>query len=1110
MVRFWPEQDPNRGAGERLGLAIYTSNHLRILLDRLAETYRTSPRSPLEDEWLVVQSRGMARWLTLSLAEPLGISASFAFDLPKSFCFRMTDLVLEKDREKRLQQTLFADRQRLTWALFSTLPKLLHLGEFAPVSRYLKDDPNQLKCFQLASRVADCFDNYQLYRPDMLKRWSSGHSDPTHGEETWQRLWWREVMASTDDQPLHELIHEAMSALRNNNQPEKLPERLAIFGISSLPPLFLALIDCLAARMDVSIFVVNPTEHFWGDLPASAKSKWIGAQNSNSDFEDFGHDLLISLGRQGRDFFNLLQQMDVDGQAWRPLTFRVPPRDHLLHHLQADIAGLIRRGPGETEGAIAIETGDQSLQCHICHSPLREMEVLRDLILATFESMPDLRLHEILVMVPDITKYAPFIEATFGNADTPASYLPFSIADQSLSDTLPLIQAVLSLIEVVTGRMPAHAVFDLLEVPAIRRRFQIGDAELDELRRWIEATNIAWARDGKHRQTHFSLPKFEENSWRQGLDRMMLSYAMGDFTGMVGGMAPIGQATTSQAELLGHFTQFMTSMFQCQGPLGKPQTLAKWAEIFNDLLQTFFLAETEEEESALQSVRDRIAMFPEVAQQSQIDTELNLALVLEPMRQLLRQEGFGSGFINGKITFCAMKPMRTIPYKVVCMAGLNDGDFPRQDQPSSFDLMEKSRRPGDRSMREDDRYLFLEAILACESRLLLTYVGHHPEDMQPVPPSSVLQELLTHLDRAFHTGGGKPVSDQILIHHPAQPFDRRYFDDRYPDFFTYDPTRYASAMVHQTRERPPFLDQPLPKLDPQHSLQLSSLVQFWKHPSKYLCQEILGIRFTGQERPLNESEPLEVDGLLKYQLNQRIFESHAESVGDPLELRLKAEGLLPPGHLGKAHYTQCEQHAGNLVAISREKTYLEAQRFAVKVGDFTLEANFTDLTTEGRFVARAARINPSNMVEIWLHHLFFQVIPKSPVQGERITEIAGMTSRAVQHYRLLPVPDAEARLIELIESFISGQTQPLPLFGESSFCCAKDAFKADGHKLKAKFDIKDNWTPGEHVYNPGNCDPYFRLCFGHEPNFDFQPPEAHQRAAPSFWGPFFAAIEEVT
>jgi len=1060
---------------------------------------------------LVVQSRGMARWVTLSLAEPLGIAASFAFELPKSFCFRMTDLILETPDESPSLNTIFADRQRLTWSLFGTLPGLLDKPELKPVSRYLRDDPNQLKRFQLSSRMADCFDNYQLYRPEMLSQWMKPGFQPSYEEEKWQRLWWLAITGQTDDRPLHELVNSAIDALMAQGDWHRLPKRLSIFGISSLPPLFLQLIHRLSARIEVSIYVVNPTEQFWGDLPTGNKA--IPSPDPGMPEVDmaFGHDLLISLGRQGRDFFNLLQQMDDDGQAWKPLDFPLPPRDSLLHHLQADIANLVRRGPREADAPTVIEKADRSLQCHVCHGPLREMEVLRDLILAAFEELPDLRPHDVLVMVPDITKYAPFIEATFGQSDHQTTYLPFSIADQSLSDTLPLTRAVLALIEVMTGRMAAHSVFDLLEIPAIRRRFGISEPDLEELRHWIDTTKIAWARDGKHRRKGFALPEFEENSWRLGLDRLMLTYAMGDYSGMVCGMAPIGQSTTSQAELLGHFAEFLECLFQFQTPLGKPHTLPNWSEIFNDLLQTFFETEFDEEEVALQSIRDRIATFPEVAETCRIEDELSLNLVLEPLRQLLRQEGFGSGFINGKITFCAMKPMRTIPYKVVCMAGLNDGDFPRQDQPSSFDLMAKSRKPGDRSMREDDRYLFLEAILASEARFVLTYIGHHPEDLQPVPPASVLQELLDHLDRAFQTIDGDPISRQILIHHPAQPFDRRYFDRRFPELFTYNQTRFATALVQSGQTPTPFLTGPLPAAAPEKTLKMTTLADFWKNPARFFCREILGIHFSDRNRQLRDSEPLEVDGLLKYQLDRRIFECKVGESESHLANRLKAEGLLPPGHLGEAHYSHRERKTEHLVTLTKAQTYLPEQRFTVELNDYLLEARFWDLTPAGRFVARPAAIKSQHWLDIWLHHLFIQLVDESELPCDRVTEVAGLKSGQLQHFRLGPVPNADTLLGEVIQGFISGQTSPLPLFGETSFSYAESAFKAEGkEKSKAKIKYADHWMPSNFEFEPGNQNPYYRLCFGHGKNFDFQPPSAHRNVAKAIWFPLFETREEVT
>lgn len=1102
---------PSRG--NPLGLQIFSSNHLHVLFHQFAERLTSEPLPPKDFEWIVVQSRGMSRWLNLSLAKHLGIAASIKYLLPKTFAFQLTALVQETQKSPSSFQSIFEDRQRLAWALHASLPQLLDQETFRPVRQYLRDDSSDLKRFQLASKTADCFDNYQLFRPQMLQQWSRGKAtDPMDPHEAWQRHWWSHLRELESSEPLYQTIYAAIGQIQSGKANLNLPERISFFGVGSLPPLFLDLLACLAHHADVHLYVVTPTEAFWGDLRSPKEQLHQGQLNLfEPNTDDSNHELLVSLGRQGRDFFNLLQAMDHSGQAWHPLAFPVPQRDRLLHHLQADIAELIQRSKHGPHSPITIRPADKSLQIHACQGPLREMEVLRDQLLSAFQDLPDLRPEDVVILVPDIHTYTPFIQAVFANPSHDSLHLPFSIADQRIADEMPLVQALLALLETLSGRMTATEVMSLFEVAAIRRKFQIGDSELETLQHWVMQTRIAWAENGRHRADHFQVPVFEENSWRLGLDRLLLTYAMGTQSAMVENLAPLGQATTSYAELLGQFSSFMELLFAYRKKLARAHGLEQWADVFHHMLLDFFQPDSPLEEEAMQLVRDHLDIFPEVACRFDLEEKVRLPLVIEPLRQLLRQEGFGAGFITGRMTFCALKPMRTIPFKILCIAGLNDGEFPRQDKPFGFDLMARARKRGDRNIREDDRYLFLESMLAAKARLILSYVGYEAGHFNPLPPSSVLQELLTHLDHAFVTESGEPISHQIFLKHPAHPFDHRYFDPRFPQFLSYDPMHYLVANTVKDQQVQPFLTEPLEPQEIAQPIPFQRFIKFWVHPSRYFCEHVLGIRFTSQEPLLSDSEPLALDGLQGYLLDQRIFDCRAQGNEQNLAQRLRSEGLLPPGKLGAAHFAQRHAKTTPLVNAILEKTFLPEMSFQLEIGEFELEGTLKDVTEEGRVFAKPSRITPHSWVRIWLEHLVFQLLPKDQAPIARITEVMCLNAGSLETYLLDPVAEANVILLELLKLFQEGHQQPLPLFGKTSYQYAESDWKIRQPKSRTKkHKLQADWQAGYQVFQPVSEDAYIRLCFGDSPQFETTPPQAHQALAIRFWDPLLACRREVT
>jgi len=454
-------------------LSLHTSNRLDVLVEHLAQTFASEPILPLESEIVVVQSLGMVRWVSLQLAKRLGLAAGLTMPFPGPFCGFLADRLLDDLPEAPPTSTIKDPRQPLpplfghellTWRIFDLLPEIAADktpgdGTSSP-SIYLKEDKDQIKRYQLSVRLASLFDDYQLFRPDMLLAWESQSraEDPTYSDSTegWQRELWR-LLTSTHDRPLEE--HQArrftrlLSHLRRTKRkPKGLPSRLSVFGVSTLPPLFIAVATALARFIPVRLYFTSPTYHYWGDLrsPREASSLRRRLQTTRrapvGDHLETGNPLLAGLGRQGRDFFNLLQQADSGGEAWHELEFVDPGTDCLLHTLQSDILHLIDRGSAADPPRL-LDPNDDSLRIHACHSPRREMEVLRDQLLAAFEQDADLELSDVLVMVPDIAEYSPYIEAVFGVEWQGTPSLPFTIADRYASQEQPLAESLLDLLD---------------------------------------------------------------------------------------------------------------------------------------------------------------------------------------------------------------------------------------------------------------------------------------------------------------------------------------------------------------------------------------------------------------------------------------------------------------------------------------------------------------------------------------------------------------------------------------------------------------------------------------------------------------------------------------
>ncbi|MFM1770851.1 MAG: hypothetical protein RJA22_3380, partial [Verrucomicrobiota bacterium] len=768
------------------GLHLFTSNRMETLAEHLAHCLRTPLSSPLAEEIVVVRNKGMERWLRLELARQLGISARFRFEFPEEFIRQLLQQALpEAAAENPLQ------RDVLAWRIAAVLPDLQDHPAFAPVRHYL-EGRDERKLIQLSGRLANLFDQYQVFRPELVLDWDAGQAgrDPA---AAWQAELWRAVTGHARGLHPAALARRFADALGQPRR-EGLPERVAIFGVSALPPFHLDMMGALAGRVQVNFFLLQPSREYWGDITSPREQdrirrRALGAEEAAFDLHlESGNRLLASLGYLGRDFLKLL----LGAGDWVATeSFTEPGEETLLQAVQADLLHLRDRGaPGSETPRLAVGQDDDSLRIHVCHSPLREMEVLQDHILDWLAKDQTLQPRDIVVMMPDVATYAPFVQAVFGSPEGDAQRLPFSLADRGAREASHVVSTFLDLLALPTTRLGAATLLAPLDTAAVREKFGFSEREIERVRDWVRDLNIRWGIDAEHR-AGLDLPRMDANAWRPGLERLLLGYAIapGDHR-LFAGRLPFADVEGDAAELAGRLAEYAERAFALVRQLGEARPLGAWVELLEGVVGDFFAA-TEEAERELQLLRSTLADLRGQAAVAGFTRPLGLDALRERLEPALAEDLQQGGFLRDGITFCGLKPMRSIPFKVVCLVGMNDGAFPRPTQQASFDLMARQPRLGDRSTREDDRYLFLETLLSARQRLHLSHVGRGIRDNRESPPSVLISELLDYLEQGFYLEGTDPdgndgaLRERLVVPHRLQAFNTDYFNGQDARLFSY-------------------------------------------------------------------------------------------------------------------------------------------------------------------------------------------------------------------------------------------------------------------------------------------------------------------------------------
>ncbi|HRR19785.1 MAG TPA: exodeoxyribonuclease V subunit gamma, partial [Desulfomonilia bacterium] len=660
-------------------MRLYTGNRLEQLACRIADVLVEPLSSPLEKEIIVVQSKGMEHWLSMQLALKHGICANCAFPFPNRILNELFDRVLPEEKRSGVYEA-----DAMAWKIMDALPEFVTRPGFETLAAYLQDDSKGVKLFQLSSHLAEIFNNYIIYRPDMLLAWQEGrHVMPDHlaGLEYWQSLVWRAVCTGEEQAHLAARRDRFLKAL-NPSTAMHLPERISLFGISYLPPFHLEVFHALSCFIPVHVFVLNPCRQYWGDIRSQSEIGMISEKSGHRPSElhlEEGNSILAAMGGVGRELFENLQSFELQETE----LFEDISGDTLLECIQADILDLKNPQPGRPR---TVNTRDYSVQIHSCHSPMREVEVLRDNLLALLDEDPDLKPQDIVVMSPDIEIYAPYIHAVFDISRNSPAFIPFTVSDRSLQAESSLAQTLIGILELNAGRFEATKVIALLESEPVRKKFGLLENDLELILRWVQESGIRWGYDENWKRESGMLDAYE-NTWRFGLDRLLLGYAMpSEGTRWFGSILPYDDMEGDSSRVLGSFLTFLTTLFSRVMSFREKKTLKLWSETLTALLDEFFEAD-ELLAPRMQSVRDVLQRLGDIQEVTATGGGIGCEVIRAYVKNALEDAQEGRAYLSGGVTFCTMLAMRSIPFKVVCMIGMNHADFPRQQRAKGFNLI---------------------------------------------------------------------------------------------------------------------------------------------------------------------------------------------------------------------------------------------------------------------------------------------------------------------------------------------------------------------------------------------------------------------------------------
>lgn len=1125
-----------------MALLIHVGSHPDELVGGLCEMLASPPADPFAQEVVAVPTRGIERWLTQRIASELadrtsgdGVCANVGFPSPR----RLVRDVLRAVPE--LASALDAwEGPALTRTVVSVVDDHLEESWMWLLARFI-DAPNAVDAFgnsqrlRAARKIAGLFTRYARRRPQMVRAWMEGDDlGPDGGAlpegDVWQARLWRLVRARIGTPGLAELIPSALEPIRSGALDVALPERIFVYGLTSVDPMDVEVFEALAATRDVHLHLLHPSPILWRDTAVLAKRDCVGAGSGRASDPTAHlprHPLLRSWAQESRELQLILASRSHTGEPSAGASG--PGAPTLLGRLQRDIRSNVLPAP---VGASA--DGDRSVQIHVCYGARRQVEVLRDAILHVLAADSTLEPRDVVIMTPDLATFAPLLEAVFlGDAGgggpgpgagtlrkrTGEDALPdlrLRIADRAPAATNPLVRFASTVLDLACARLEAGTVRELVAMPVVRRLFGFDEETADAIAAVIEDTNVRWGLDADHR-ARWNAGRVGDHTWRRGLDRALAGVFYADSSvRVVGAIAPLDGAEGQEALPIGLLAQIMDRIVAVRELLGHPRPYSEWGPAIAAAVRLLAAPAWDDQWQWGQLERLLEESFPAV--EAGDDDPL-----LDPAEARLVVDYWSQDvpsplhFRTGDITVCTLVPMRSVPYRVVCLLGMDDQRFPRSSRADGDDLLVDNEIIGDTDRGAEDRQLLLDAVMAAGDHLIVTYSGRDPLTNAEYPPAVPIAELTDVLSGM----AGEAGLESLRTHHPLQPFSDVNFVSGglgVTGPWGFDPMQFqgSKAVQHRTGRDASWLPVPAPEDDAFPVIRLADLSRFLEHPAREFIRTRLGFVIPRQGEIPDDTVPTELGPLEEWQVTNRFLAGLLSGHPiDSLEAHERAGDNLPPGNLGRAGLDRARQRAAELWEAARDVGY-DPERHeqftgAVRVGGRTVEGLITADPGASRVdVVTPSRLKGKQRLRAFLQMVFLSALdPHRSWQGLLLgRHLRGDKLRSV---RIGPIrgdaelrrQQAESLLSGLVDLYVEGLTTPIPLPCETAFTWQ---MKVGGDLGSARKQAEKAWETDR--FSPEAKDAANEFLFPHLGTM----PALEQSSFPDYarrlWGPILPLLRE--
>ena len=1134
--------------GGIVALLIHVGSHPDELVGELCDLLASPPADPFARELVAVPTRGIERWLTQRIASELGdrtvgdgVCANVEFPSPR----RLVGEVMRAAPQLAAAVDAW-EGTALTRSVISVVddhldePWLWLLARYIDASGAVATLGNSQR-LRAARKIAGLFTRYARRRPGMVRAWLEGldigpDGNPLAATDTWQPHLWRLVRSRIGVPGLAELLPAALDPIRDGSVDLGLPERVFVYGLTAADPMDIEVFEAVASGHDVHLYLLHPSPALWRQTAQRLEGAPLDRSPLRRADDPTGrlprHPLLRSWAQESRELQVVLAGQVVAGRTMLGNRGTAPPT--FLSRMQNDLRSntIPTRVPASSDATI--QERDRSIQIHVCHGPRRQVEVLRDAILHVLAADGTLEPRDVVIMTPDLATFAPLIEATFlreigvdrsepgarrsdddGDGGAALPDLRVRIADRAPAATNPLVRFAATVMDIAGSRLEGGAIRELVAMPVVRYLFGYDDETADAMAAVIDDANVRWGLDGEHR-AEWHAGTTQDHTWRRGLDRALAGVFYSDSSvRIVETVAPLDGVEGQEARPVGVLAQIIDRIVAVRDLLGRPRPYSEWGSAIVGAVRLLAAPAWGDQWQWGQLERLLEERFPPASEASD-NPEISPAearLLVDEWSQDLPGP---LHFQTGDITVCTLVPMRSVPYRVVCLLGMDDERFPRSSRVDGDDLLVDDEIVGDSDRGAEDRQLLLDAVMAAGDHLIVMYSGRDELTNAEYPPAVPIAELK---DTLYDMAGDAGL-DRIVTHHPLQPFSEMNFVPGRLGVagpWGFDPMQVDGAVAIQRRtgRDAPGPSFPVPG-DIFSEIPLRDLGRFLEHPARQFIRTRLGFTIPGAGEIPDDTVPAVLNALEEWKVTHRLLTGLLDAHPiESLEARERATDALPPGNLGSPGLEAARQRATDLWRAAHGVGYDPERHVqftgAVPVGERLVEGSITADPSSCRIdLVTPSRLKGKHRLGAFLGVVFLTALdPIRPWYGlliGRQPKGDGLRSVSIQPLGVDPErrkQEADRLLSDLVDLYVEGLTLPIPLPGETAYVWQRNLGNGRQAAFKAARAV---WETDR--FAPEGRDPANDLLFPHLAGMSALAGSRFPDHARRLWGPILPLLRE--